>query len=101
MSLYIVAIGWIAFRATSLNQLSYLFTHLQYATSDMSLHLMVKLALLTLALIIVQVFQLIYKTPVFFVKINPWLKGVSYAAIICSILLLVQHDITRFIYQGF
>jgi hypothetical protein len=97
----LIAIGWTAFRATSFGQLSYLFTHLKFSISDITFNSIIKLLIFTSPLIIVQIFQLIHKSPVFFVKINPWLKGLSYAAIICGILLFVQHDITRFIYQGF
>jgi alginate O-acetyltransferase complex protein AlgI len=101
LMLILVGIGWTAFRSTSFGQLSYLFTHLQYATSDITLNSLIKLIIFSLPMIIMQVFQLVHKTPVFFVKVNPWLKGLSYACIICAIIFLIPHNISRFIYQGF
>lgn len=97
----LVAIGWTAFRSESFSQLTYLFSHSGFAASNTTLELLVKSLGFTLPLIIVQIFQLIYKSPVFFVRINPWLKGLIYAVIICCILLFVPHTVSRFIYQGF
>lgn len=98
----LVAAGWTAFRSSSFEQLSYMFTNLRYATSDITLNSMLKLLASTAPLITVQIFQFIYRSPtVFFVKLNPWLKGLIYAAIICGILLFMPHGIIRFIYQNF
>jgi alginate O-acetyltransferase complex protein AlgI len=98
----LVAVGWTAFRSDSFEQLSYMFTNLRYATSEITLNSMLRLLVATAPLVTVQILQFIYRSPsLFFVRLNPWLKGLIYAAIICGILLFMPHGITRFIYQDF
>jgi alginate O-acetyltransferase complex protein AlgI len=101
LMLVLVAAGWMAFRATSLGQLAYLFTHLGFATSATTLTSIWRLFCFTLPLIIVQVMQLRSRGPAFFTQPNPVVRGLAYGFIIVGIIIFSQHDITRFIYQGF
>jgi D-alanyl-lipoteichoic acid acyltransferase DltB (MBOAT superfamily) len=97
----LVAAGWAAFRATSLGQLAYLFTHLGFASSATTLDSLWRLFCFTLPMIIVQVFQLRSGFPIFITQPNPVVRGLAYGVIIVGIIIFSQHEITRFIYQGF
>jgi D-alanyl-lipoteichoic acid acyltransferase DltB (MBOAT superfamily) len=97
----LVAAGWVAFRATSFGQLAYLFTHLGFASSATTFGSFWRLFCFTVPMIIVQVFQLRKGFPVFLTQPNPVMRGLAYGAVIVGIIIFSQHEITRFIYQGF
>ncbi len=97
----LVAAGWAAFRATSFGQLAYIFTHLGFATSATTLDSVWRLFCFTLPIMIVQVIQLRSRSPIFLTQPNPVVRGLAYGVIIVGIIIFSQHEITRFIYQGF
>jgi D-alanyl-lipoteichoic acid acyltransferase DltB (MBOAT superfamily) len=101
LMLVLVAAGWAAFRSTSFGQLAYLFTHMGFATSATTLDSLWRLFCFTLPMIIVQIFQLRRGFPVFLTQPNPVVRGLAYGVIIVGIIIFSQHEITRFIYQGF
>lgn len=97
----LVAAGWVVFRSTSFEQLTYMFTNLGLETSSTTLDSLWKLAYFTLPLIVVQVFQVQTTSPVVMVRLNPWVRGIAYGILLVGIMVLSQHQISRFIYQGF
>ncbi len=97
----LVAAGWMAFRATSFGQLSYLFTHLGFGVSATTLDSLWRLFYFTLPMIIVQIFQVRSASQVFILRLNPWVRGLAYGTIVVGIIVFSQRVITRFIYQGF
>jgi alginate O-acetyltransferase complex protein AlgI len=97
----LVAAGWAAFRATSFSQLAYLFSHMGFATSSTTLNSLWRLFFFSLPMIIIQIFQLRRSFPVFLTQPNPWARGLAYGVLIVGIIIFSQHEITRFIYQGF
>ncbi|OGO31846.1 MAG: hypothetical protein A2Z29_04455 [Chloroflexi bacterium RBG_16_56_11] len=101
LMLALVAIGWTAFRATSFDQLAYLFTHLGFTTSATTFDSFWRLLYFTFPMIVVQIFQLRAASPVFLARFNPYARGLAYGAIAVGIIIFSQREITRFIYQGF
>jgi alginate O-acetyltransferase complex protein AlgI len=96
-----IVAGWAIFRASSLQQVAYLFTHLSLAHSSQTLSFLWRLGYFTLPLVLVQFFQLRTARPEFVAALNPYVRGLVYGLIIVGLLVFSQHEITRFIYQGF
>ena len=101
LMLLLVAIGWAAFRATSLPQLAYIFSHLGVDHSGQTFNFAWQLFYFTVPLAIIQYFQFRTGTPVFMCRLNPWARGAAFGVFIAGILILSQRQISHFIYQGF
>ena len=99
--LVLVAAGWAVFRATSFSEVAYLFSHLGFSHSATTVSWLWRLFAFTLPLIVVQVLQLRAGSPVLMTKLNPWARGLAYGCLVAGIIIFSQHEIARFIYQGF
>lgn len=97
----LVAAGWAVFRATSFDQVAYLFTHFGFGTSTNSAGFILRLFCFTLPLVIVQIIQLRTKNPTFMARMNPSVRGLAYGLMLVSIMIFSQRVIPHFIYQGF
>jgi alginate O-acetyltransferase complex protein AlgI len=97
----LVAAGWAVFRAESFSQVSYLFTHLGFGFSINTVSFGWRLVFFCLPLAVVQFFQARANSPVFMALINPWALGMVYGCCLVGIIVFSQHNIVRFIYQGF
>jgi len=101
LMLILVIAGWAVFRATSFEQLAYLYTNMGFETSSITLNSIWSLFCFTLPLIIVQIFQIKTNSPVYVARINPWLRGLVFGVVIVGIIVFSQREVARFIYQGF
>ncbi|MDD5337856.1 MAG: hypothetical protein PHG35_00370 [Dehalococcoidales bacterium] len=97
----LVVAGWAAFRATSFDQLAYLFTKMGFSTSSTTLDSLWHLFAFALPLIVVQILQLRPGFTSFLTKLNPVVRGLVYGILIVGIIIFGQHEFSRFIYQGF
>jgi len=101
LMLVLVMIGWTFFRATSFQQIAYLFTHLGFSHSSQTLNLSWQLFYFTLPMAVIQYFQFRTASPTFISRLNPWVRGAAYGLFIVGIIIFMQRNIVRFIYQGF
>jgi alginate O-acetyltransferase complex protein AlgI len=101
LMLLLVVAGWAVFRATSLEQLRYLCTHLGLGISVNTVNSGWNLIYFTLPLLMVQIIQFTTGSPVYMARLNPWVRGLVLGILMVGILIFSQREITRFIYQGF
>jgi alginate O-acetyltransferase complex protein AlgI len=101
LMLILVAAGWAAFRATSFEQLVYLFRNMGVSISATTWTSLWQLIYFTVPLIIIQIFQVKTNSPVYMVKLNPLVRGLVYGVLLVGIIVFSQREITHFIYQGF
>jgi alginate O-acetyltransferase complex protein AlgI len=99
--LVLIIAGWVAFRAESFTQLTYLFSHLGITTSADTTAWIWRLVIFTVPLVIIQIFQVKTASQVYIARLNPWVRGLIIGVLLVGIIIFSQREITRFIYQGF
>jgi D-alanyl-lipoteichoic acid acyltransferase DltB (MBOAT superfamily) len=97
----LVAAGWAVFRASSLTQAGYLFSHLGVGWSAETLGILGRVVFFAWPLVVMQAVQARTGNPLPLAGLNPWLRGLVYALIIAGCLVFNTRENVRFIYQGF
>jgi alginate O-acetyltransferase complex protein AlgI len=97
----LVIAGWAAFRSTSFQQLTYIYTHVSFGYSPATLISLWTLFYYSLPLIVVQIIQVRRSSPIVVKGLKPISLGLIYGAIFIGIVVFSPREISRFIYQGF
>jgi D-alanyl-lipoteichoic acid acyltransferase DltB (MBOAT superfamily) len=97
----LVSVGWALFRATSANEIVYIFSNLGFAISTKTGSFYQSIAALGLLTALANFLQLKDYGYPFIMNLNPWLRGIIYAVVIVIILIFTPRETVHFIYQSF
>lgn len=94
-------VGWLIFRATSVDQIAYMLTHASLKPTPESVRLLLKLGFFVLPLLVVQVYQYIMNDLLVLVHTRLSVRIPAYGALLCGILFFGVRDSIEFIYFQF
>jgi D-alanyl-lipoteichoic acid acyltransferase DltB (MBOAT superfamily) len=94
-------LGWLIFRATSVQQALYMLTHVSFVPSDASLDIAFRLVFFTLPLLIVQVWQYLKGDLLVLPKLRAWARVPVYSLLAIWILVFGVRESIEFIYFQF
>lgn len=94
-------VGWIMFRSTSVQQMSYMLTHLGFSTSRETLDFVSDLLFFGTPLLLVQVWQYRTQDLLIITKLRPWFRIPILGVMLAWIILFSDRDTAEFIYFQF
>jgi len=97
----VVAFGWLIFRCTSLDQLSYMIRHAGLRLSANSLNFGYDLFFFSLPLILVSLYQYFSGNLLAIQKLNPWIRIPIYSFFMVGIIVFGVRQSMEFIYFRF
>ena len=97
----LVTLGWLFFRASSLEQIGYLLTHLSLATSAQSLIIVTDLVLFSAPLLVMEVAQYASGNLLVVLRLPTLLRVFLYALLLALLVVFGTHQASGFIYAQF
>jgi hypothetical protein len=94
-------VGWLIFRSHSVEQISYLLTHISFVSSAFSVNLWQQLVFFSLPLVVVELAQYASRDLLWFTRWPMLARIPLYALIIIWILIFGERESLEFIYFQF
>jgi D-alanyl-lipoteichoic acid acyltransferase DltB (MBOAT superfamily) len=93
--------GWLIFRATSVQQVLYMLTHISLSPSDASFDIAFRLAFYALPLLVVQICQYLKRDLLVLVRLKAWARVPVYGFLAIWLFIFGVRESIEFIYFQF